>query len=452
MKKSELLEIPLISTGRKNVANKKKGRWKKYIIGIIILIAIFMVVGSKLSGKKKTEEIKTSQVKVGDVIDMLTETGNIQLLRTVEVKSKIAGTIKDIYVKEGDVVSEGQALCVIDPDPTQTLLLFQKRANVDRTRIDLEQAKKELDRKRELAKTSFISQKEVEDAENSYLLCQNAYNLASQELLIMEREIETSGEGSDEKIVSSVVRAPYDGYITQRYVEEGFIVTSGISSVVAGTNLFQIGDPSTKIIKANISEVDIGRVDVRFDVDIKLDAYPDTSFAGVIRHISPVGVLQEGRNVVTFKTEIEIIDEDPRLKPGMSCDVDVIIDRADSVPFLPIESVYVKKDHKEGSPNAETHIVYLKKKDAEGDDDASKKKGGIFKKAPDPLDSYEMKEIGVGLKSDSRYELVAELDTTTVVALDAEKMYKAFEKREQESKNKDKKAEKINEPDESKNK
>ena len=434
------------------VANKKKkGRLKKILIGVGILLVLVVIVGSKFSGKKNGEEIKTVNVKIGDVVDKLTETGNIQLLRTVEVKSKIAGTINEILVKEGDPVIKGQVLCIIDPDPTQTLLLFQKRANVDRTRINLDQAKKELVRKRELAKTSYVSQKEVEDADNVYLICQNAYNLASQELLIMEKEIDTAGTGSEERIVSSKVKAPYDGYITQRYVEEGFIVTSGISSVVAGTNLFQIGDPSTKIIRANISEVDIGRVAVKDLVDIKLDAYPDTSFAGVIKHISPVGTLAQGRNVVAFKTEIEIIDEDPRLMPGMSCDVDVIISYADSVRFLPVESVYVKKESEENAAKTITHIAYIRKPQEEIDKAAPKKKFGFISEQADPLDAFEMNVITVGLKSDSRYQVPAVYDTTTVVVLDAEKMYKAFEQRDKENKEKEKNEQEKTKSDETKN-
>ena len=409
---------------------RKKSRWK--IITVCLLIFIIIVGAAVMRFKRngKANIIITTKVKIGKVEEKLTETGNIELLRTVEVKSKIAGTVKEILVKEGDRVTEGQVLCVIDPDPTQILLLFQKRSSQASTRINLEQARKEVERKRELAKSALISTKEFEDAENAFLIAQNSYSLASQELEIMEREIETTGTGAKERIVSSKVRAPYDGYITQRYIEEGSLVTSGMSSVVAGTNIFQIGDPSTKIIKANISEVDIGKVYVGADVRIKLDAYPDTSFAGSIRHISPVGNLQQGRNVVTFKTEVEIIDKDPHLKPGMSCDVDVIISVADSVFYLPVESIYEKEEGSEEDNNlTKKNVVYLK-----NDKELPvEKKFGIFKKLPDPLDGFEEFEVSVGIKSEARIQITADLDTTTVVATDAEKFFKDLEERDEKS-------------------
>jgi len=422
-----------------NGKKRKKGKWKKIIAIFVVAAIVIVLVAMNLARGKKEEAVSTTKVKIGDVEEKLTETGNIELLRTVEVKSKIAGTVKEIYVKEGDTVVEGQNLCVIDPDPSQTLLLFQKRAAVDRTRITMEQAEKELERKRELAKTSLISTKELEDARNNYLISQNAYNLASQELLIMEREIETTGAGTDERIVSSKVKAPYNGYITQRYIEEGSVVTSGISSVVAGTNLFQIGDPSTKIIKANISEVDIGKVTVGADVRIMLDAYPDTSFAGLIRHISPVGALQQGRNVVTFKTEVEILDEDPRLRPGMSCDVDVIINKVDSTLYLPIESVYEKTEgSEEEGTETKTNIVYVKKNDNPGEEN-TKKGLPFFKEKKDPFEGFKEKPVDIGIKSESRIQiLTADIDTSTVVVTDAAKHFREMEKRNKEKEQKQK--------------
>ena len=407
---------------------RKRGYTKKLIIILVIIGLIALIGARQFVATGDVAEIETTNVSYGAVEEKLTETGNIELLRTVDVKSKIAGTVTSILVKEGDEVYSGEELCVIDPDPTQTLSLFQKRSTLARTQISLEQSEKELERRRELAKTSLVSQKDLEDAENDYLIAVNSYNLAKQELDIMEREIETTGTGSEERIVSSKVRAPYDGYITKRYVEEGALVTSGMSSVVAGTNIFQIGDPSTKIIRANISEVDIGRVKVGDPVRIKLDAYPDTSFAGKIRHISPVGELQQGRNVVTFKTEVEIIDKDPRLQPGMSCDVDVIINSLENVAFLPIEAVYEKTEGTEEEGNVtKTRIMYVRRDGVE----SVKTKLGFIKTPVDPLDLYEEKVAEVGIRSETRIQILNLADTTTVVVSEAEQFYDALEERDE---------------------
>jgi HlyD family secretion protein len=410
---------------------KKKALWIKIILGIVLVLIMVAIIGRTIARGGKDQQVKTIKPKIGKVVERLTETGNIELVRTVEVKSKIAGTVKKILVKEGEPVKKDQILCIVDPDPSQTLLLFQKRASVDRSLIDLDRAKKEFERRRELAKTSMASPKELEDAVNNQRLAQNAYNLSKLELEIMEREIETTGTGTAERIASSMVRSPIDGVITQRYIEEGVLVTSGISLYGAGTSLFQIGDPSAQIIKANISEVDIGKVRTGSPVRITLDAYADTTFAGTIRRISPVGKLQQGRNVVSFMTEVEIIDKDPRLKPGMSCDVDVILAEADSVLFLPMESVYGKKEGSLEERNEVTkNFVFVQTRiDSTKKDSKAGFKGFGAKKKSNPLDNFTQKEVAVGVKSDNRIQVIADFDTNTVLAADAEKMYKDMEAR-----------------------
>jgi HlyD family secretion protein len=408
---------------------RHKGRLKKILIVLVIVAVIIVICAKQYMSKNDVPEIETTNVKIGTVEEKLTETGNIELLRTVDVKSEIAGTIQKIYVKEGEEVRKNQDLCFIDPDPSQTLLLFQKRSSVAATKINLEQAQKEVERKRELAKTSLVSQKDLEDAENSYLISVNGYNLAIQELQIMEREIETSGTGSEERIVSSKVRAPYDGYITKKYIEEGALVMSGMSSYGGGTSIFQIGDPSTKIIKAQISEVDIGKVKVDAPVHIKLDAYPDTSFAGKILNISPIGELQQGRNVITFKTEVEIIDKDPRLQPGMSCDVDVMIATFDSTFYLPIEAIFEKKEESDETEEVTTHkVIYVKKPDI----GTVKKKFGLVEKKTDPYDQFEERPVEVGIRSESRYQVLSLQDTTAVIVNDAEQFAKELENRKEQ--------------------
>jgi HlyD family secretion protein len=403
--------------------NRKPGRrrWKRWVVIAVIIIAVTSTATMKLKGRDTGPEIETTKIARGTVVKMLTETGNIELVRTVEVKSKIAGTVQTIHVREGDVVTEGTELCVIDPDPTQTLILFQKRSGVDRCRINLDQAEKELARRRELSRTALVSGKEVEDAENAWSIALNAFNLARQELEIMEREIETSGSGSDERIVASIVRAPYNGYITQRFVEEGAVVTSGMSSVVAGTTLFQIGDPSTMIIRTNISEVDIGDVYTGAEVRITLDAYPDTTFAGVIRHISPVGTRQEGRNVIGFPSEVEIIDKDPRLRPGMSCDVDVIIAEETDVLYLPVEAVHEKEEGSEEDGTLHTTLLLYVSRDT--DEQEEKPKPKLFGKKPNPYDSFDELVVETGIRSENRIRIIADVDTTVTVAADGRQFF-----------------------------
>ena len=98
----------------------------------------------------------------------------------------------------------------------------------------------------------------------------------------------------------------------------------------------------------------------------------------MIRHIAPVGKIQQGRNVIAFETEVAIVDKDPRLRPGMSCDVDVILSSKDNVLYLPLEAVYEKVEGEEDEGNVTTSNVVFVKKQNMGDNPEPKKKFGIF--------------------------------------------------------------------------
>ncbi len=151
----------------------------------------------------------------------------------------------------------------------------------------------------------------------------------------MDGEIETSGSGTEERIVSSKVRAPISGGGHPRYIEEGVLVTSGISSFTSGMNLFQIAIPP----RGSYGRTSARWTSERFMLIRRCESH---STPTLTRHSPKLSVtsrrsesFSRGRNVVSFNTEIEIIDKDPCLQPGMSCDVDVILARADSVLSFP---------------------------------------------------------------------------------------------------------------------
>ena len=97
------------------------------------------------------------------------------------------------------------------------------------------------------------------------------------------------------------ILAPIDGIVIRRDVEVGEVVSSGLSSYSGGTMLFEIGDPSQLIVRGDIAEIDIGRVEIDQDVDIIVDAYPDTTYRGRVRWIAPVGQQKQGSTIVTFE-------------------------------------------------------------------------------------------------------------------------------------------------------
>lgn len=324
----------------------KRIKTRKIIIGLVVVAIIIAVVVLNLRRPKKMEVVEIVPVKRGAVIEKLTETGTIEMVRTVEVKSTISGEVQELFVEEGDRVTQGQLLSIIEPDPNQTLQLYNKRAALDRTKLALEEQRRKVERKKTLMEGHHIAPEEMERAADRMKQMESDYRLAKLELEILETKANITGldlqktSKDGKKMVDKVrILAPISGVITGRGVEVGESVVSGIASTSFGTTLFQVGDPSRMIVKAEISEVDIGRMNAGQSVEIVADAYPDTTYRGKVIRIAPVGKKPQGGNIISFNTEIEVLDKEPRLKPGMSCDIDIIFDRRDSALYLPIEAV-----------------------------------------------------------------------------------------------------------------
>ena len=402
---------------------------RKIVIGVCGVLVFGGLAGYNLvksQSKPKDKPVKTVEVKRGRVVEQLKETGRIEFVRTVEVKSTVSGEIVQLLAEPGAVVLQQDVLAVIEPDPNQTLQLYNKRAGVERARIDLDQMRKELRRKDQLHKRKLISEAEVERARDQLEKALNAYGLAQLELETLEtrsniRRNDPSDGSPEQKLDDVRIMAPASGIVIARPVEVGEVVVSGILSSVTGTTMFEIGDPSQMMVKADISEVDIGKLGQGQRVNIIIDAYPDTTYHGVVHRIAPVGVVKQGRSIVTFHTEIRVIEREPRLRQGMSCDIDIIFDERDSTLYLPVGSVY-----------------------EEFDDEAreGEKKGvrGRFIAYEKSEDEFLEREIQVGLMPDTRIEVLDGLEIGSEVDEQAEKIYKKRKKkREKEEKEKQEK-------------
>lgn len=386
---------------------------RKLFLGAGGLIIVAAMVAVSLQQESKTESLtqdaETMPVRRGAVVEQLKETGRIEFVRTVEVKSTVSGEIVHLFAEAGNAVSEGDMLAIIRPDPNQTLQLYNKRAAVERARIDLDRVRKDLARKEALKKRNLIAEEEIERIRDQFEKALNAYQLAQLELetLVKRSNIQQSkgSESSSSAQLDNVrVLAPASGIVIARPVEIGEVVVSGILSTVTGTKLFEIGDPSLMMVKAYISEVDVGRLEPGQAVHIIADAYPDTTYRGEVYRIAPVGKIRQGSNIVSFETEIRILDSEPRLRQGMSCDVDIVFARRDSTLYLPLEAVYedfgddVREGDKKGIQGR--FVVFVKE------------------------DTFVEREILVGLKSDVRVEVLSGLAIEDSVAADAEKLLK----------------------------
>ena len=132
------------------------------------------------------------------------------------------------------------------------------------------------------------------------------------------------------------------GTITRLIVEEGEIITSGRSAFSRGEAIMRIADLDQMIVRTQINQVEIGKIEVDQRAEITVDSYPGPRFSGAGER-DFTSATQRGpgnqSSVITFEVDVEVIGSPPELLPGMSADVDIIVFEESDILQLPIPSV-----------------------------------------------------------------------------------------------------------------
>lgn len=386
---------------------KSKRRIRKYlyiIIPIIIIaLVVYLTIRKKSDTLKDKKDIETYKVTKGRVEATLSTTGAVKLQKTVKVKSDISGKVKKLFFEDGDKVEKGQVLATIEPDKYELLNLYGKRANVQNTLINLEDARANLKKKKEIyEKIKGSSLDELEKLERNLHAAETNYSLALLELKVYEEKLNIIESKKNIDILEAFdgekvkgfddfnVTAPLSGIVVQKSTEEGELVVSGISSNIEGTTLCVIGDPSEIIISCNVNEIDIPKIKVDYPVLITFDGLPNDKMNGRIKRIATVGQFQQDRGIVTFPVEIEILEKETRLKPGMTTDIKVSMEAKDDILQVPFESIFEEKDK---------NYLYVKKDN-----------------------KFDKQEIKLGFEGTDNVEILSGVEEGTLICKNVEDM------------------------------
>jgi RND family efflux transporter MFP subunit len=250
----------------------------------------------------------------------------------------------------------------------ESLALAEETLRTDRQRADAAltaararalDARAKAERTRELQAKKLASLEEGETAETAATQAdaeaQNAATAieelknqartleqARQQIRIAEAQVDTDQVSLDlarQRLTETRVVAPVDGVVTQRAVQIGQIISSGISNVGGGTTALVISDLSRIFVLAAVDESDIGQVRPGQRVKVTVDAYRNREFTGEVVRISPRGV--NVSNVVTFEVKIEVTAPDKELlRPEMTATVEILIDERADALLVPTDALF----------------------------------------------------------------------------------------------------------------
>lgn len=322
---------------------------KKYITigGIILGVLIISIVGIRIIKAKGRKEInfQTAQVSRDNIVQKVTESGTVEPVISIDVKSELAGEVMKFYVEEEDKVKIGQKLVLIRPEPDEAQKVAQAKASIKSKKLDLEEAERNLKRKESLFEQGFIAEQDVEDARKQYENSKIQLQLAQKQLWAMlggEGNVDVENidlEGTENITLKSSIK----GVVTSINVQEGEKITSGTQAIGGGgTAIMTVADLTEMIVKASINEVDVGKLLKGQEVEIGFDAIRGKVYNGKVKRISPSGIKEE--NLVIYPVEVEILNSDDRIRPGMTADLDIIIGEAENVLSIPKQAVINREE------------------------------------------------------------------------------------------------------------
>jgi HlyD family secretion protein len=298
---------------------------------ITSLISLLIVsCGSKEEPAKETTFYKKENVS-GKQLELAIEaSGIIEAISSVEIKSKASGEILLLGAEVGDKVKKGAILGQID-QRTPKNILDQAKSDLEASRVRLENAQSQYERGNELHKNGSISDKAFEDIQESF---------AQAKSTLVRTEV--TFENAKIALDDTVVRSPVEGTIISRPVEVGQVISSPTSAVGGGTILMRMADLSKVRVRALVDEIDVGKVSIGQVVSIKVAAYRDKEFFGVVSKIEPQARIEQ--NVTTFPVLIDINNDENLLLLGMNTDVVIQVLNKEVSLSTPTMSLRTRKD------------------------------------------------------------------------------------------------------------
>ncbi len=316
-------------------AVRKRRRWIAPLVVVVIIgvvVAVFAKRGG--AGPKELDPSLITMVKRSDLAIEVLETGKVQPREKVEIKSKVSGQVAKVYVDAGDRVKKGQLLLQLDPVDYERQVA-RTEADVAAAKNALEFSELSLSRRENGLKERGVAQMDVDTA---------AADVKAKKVAVQTADVAYNA-ASDQLHYTRIV-SPMDGTVTERGIQPGEVVTPGVQASFDGKSLLTVSDLSVLIVKADLNQIDVARVKLGQKVTVTLDALPGKSYEATITKIAPASILPKDKQVDVFPVEATLAKADLAIKPGMTADVRIHIEKKEHVLALPIEAV-VKENGKQ---------------------------------------------------------------------------------------------------------
>ncbi len=303
-----------------------------WIIGILCLLLVGAGYLYLTTVQDSAIRFKTAAVEQGTIARVVTATGTVEPILSIEVGSEVSGTIQSLQVDFNSIVNAGDVIARIDPEPFQARLeqeqasLLSAKARLAQAGAELSLKKRDLIRANALLEQGFISQADLDVEQTEYQSAVAQVDLSR----ALVNQAAAVVDAAQFDLDHTVIYSPVDGTVIDRKINAGQTVAASFQTPA----LFIIAEDLTRMrVIAHVGEADIADVAQEQPVTFQVDAYPDREFSGRVTQVRIASKAED--TVVTYDVAIDVDNPKLLLKPGMTADVAIVVESVTEALMIP---------------------------------------------------------------------------------------------------------------------
>jgi HlyD family secretion protein len=320
---------------------------QKGLIAVGAVVVAGVVVGASVLSrpKPKGEEVYMAKAATKDLASFVSATGRIEARTKVNIQSSVIGEIRELPVKEGDVVKKGDLLVQIDPvryrtevDRLQSALRMQRIA-IEQAEVSLINSERKYRRNQSLRGDSGLV------SEEAFELSELDFNSRTIDLRSLKEQVE-QGEASlaraKDDLSKTTILAPMDGTVTKLNAEKGEITLTGTMNN-PGTVIMIVSDMGEILATVDVDETRVTQVKLGQTARVVVDAVGEAKpYTGKVVEIAGSAVQRAGQQTQVFEVKVALDTVDAQLRPGMTAKARIETEKLDHAIAVPIQSVMLR--------------------------------------------------------------------------------------------------------------
>jgi HlyD family secretion protein len=389
-------------------AKQRRTRRKKQIIYGLLGSVVLSIIASIVWNKHERPIPVTTEAAIRKtIVQTVSATGKIQPEVEVKISPEVAGEIIELPVDDGVQVKKGDLLVKIKPDSYKAQLEQMEAAISTAKATNLQQkammmkTEQDLKRSEDLFNKKLISPQEYNAAQAASDVAKNTFESSLHEI---ERAQASSSQARDQ-LSKTTIYSPLDGTVTvlNSKLGERLVATGQF----AGTEVMRVADLTHMQAIVDVNENDVVNVKVGDKASVKIDAYGDRKFNGVVQQIANTGKTTgtgTQEEVTNFEVKIRIDDHDVALRPGLSCTSDVQTNVVKDAVAVPMQSVTIRT----GDTNLSPEEIEKRKQKATANDKGNNNAEFVNEQAEKAAQKEEHEKLAkvVFLKKGSKAQMV----------------------------------------------